>query len=105
MYKNYKIPILGIILMSKANFRTVPAAQLRNHGSDIINAVAYGHEEIVLTRHGKPVAAIVSLLVLEALKDIEDKIDREAVRKARADVRKHGTITLAQIKSGLKNKT
>lgn len=91
--------------MSRSTFRTVPAAELRNRGSDIINAVVYGHEQIVLTRHGKPVAAIVSLLVLEVLKDIEDKIDRESVRKARADVRKHGTISLAQIKSGLKNKT
>jgi prevent-host-death family protein len=85
-------------------FRMVPAAELRNHGSDIINAVAYGNEQIVLTRHGKPVAAIVSLLVLDALKDIEDKLDRDGARKARADVSKHGTITLAQIKSSLKNK-
>jgi prevent-host-death family protein len=99
MYKRYikdKIP--------KSTFRTVAAGELRNRGSDIVNAVAYGHENIVLTRHGKPVAAIVSLLVLEALKDIEDEIDREGVRKARADVRKHGTITLAQIKSELKKK-
>ena len=90
--------------MSRSMFRTVPAAELRNHGSDIINAVAYGNEQIVLTRHGKPVAAIVSLLVLDALKDMEDKLDRDGARKARADVRKHGTITLAQIKSSLKNK-
>ncbi len=90
--------------MPGSTFRTVPAAELRNHGSDIINAVAYGNEQIVLTRHGKPVAAIVSLLVLEALKDVEDRVDREGVRKARADVRKHGTVTLAQIKSSLKNK-
>jgi len=90
--------------MARSTFRTVPAAELRNRGSDIINAVAYGGEQVVLTRHGKPVVAIVSLLVLDALKDIEDKVDREGVRKARADVRKHGTITLAQIKSRLKNK-
>jgi len=90
--------------MSRSIFKTVPAAELRRRGSDIINAVAYGGEHIVLTRHGRPVAAIVSLLVLDALKDIEDKVDREGVRKARADVRKHGTITLAQIKSSLKNK-
>ena len=90
--------------MSRSTFRAVPAAELRNHGSEIINAVAYGDERIVLTRHGKPVAAIVSLLVLDALKDIEDKVDRDGARKARADVRKHGTITLAQIKSSLKNK-
>jgi prevent-host-death family protein len=90
--------------MPRSTFRTVPAAELRNHGSDIINAVAYGNEQIVLTRHGKPVAAIVSLLVLEALKDAEDRVDRDGVRRARADVRKHGTITLEQIKSSLKTK-
>ena len=90
--------------MPRSTFRTVPAAELRNRGSEIINAVAYGHERIVLTRHGKPVAAIVSLLVLETLNNIEDKADRESVRKARVDVRKHGTITLAEIRSGLRNK-
>src|SRR5579864_3296084 len=90
--------------MTRSKFRTVAAAELRNRGSEIINAVAYGDKQVVLTRHGKPVAAIVSLMVLEALKDIEDKLDREGVRKAREDVRKHGTITLAQIKSSLRNK-
>jgi prevent-host-death family protein len=89
--------------MTKSKFRTVAAAELRNRASDIINAVAYGDEQIVLTRHGKPVAAIVSLLVLETLKDIEEKGDRDAVRKARADVSKHGTITLAEIKSSLRD--
>jgi prevent-host-death family protein len=91
--------------MSRSRFRTVPAAELRNHGAEVINAVAFGDEQIVLTRHGKPVAAIVSLLVLDSLQDMEDRLDRVAVRKARADVRKHGTITLAQIKSSLKNKS
>jgi prevent-host-death family protein len=91
--------------VTRAAFRAVPAAELRNRGSEIINAVAYGGEKVVLTRHGKPVAAIVSLLALDALKDIEDDADRRHVRKARADVRKHGTISLAQIKARLRDKS
>ena len=103
MYKTNK-RVVYYNMVAKSRFRTVPAAELRNRGSDIINAVAYGDEQIVLTRHGKPVAAIVSLLVLDSLKAIEDKLDRAEARKARAEVRKRGTITLAQIKSSLKNK-
>ncbi|MHB8154261.1 MAG: type II toxin-antitoxin system Phd/YefM family antitoxin [Bacillati bacterium] len=42
-------------------YASVAARELREHGSEIVNRVAYGDEEIVLTRRGKPIAAIVSL--------------------------------------------
>lgn len=34
--------------------------QARDELADLINRVAYGHERIILTRHSKPVAGIVS---------------------------------------------
>lgn len=36
--------------------------------SDLVSRAAYGHERIVLTRHGRPVAAVVSLEDLARLK-------------------------------------
>jgi prevent-host-death family protein len=40
--------------------REVAVTQARDELADLINHVAYGNERIVLTRHGKPVAALVS---------------------------------------------
>ncbi len=38
----------------------VPLTQARAELADLVNRVAYGGERVVLTRHGKPLAAIVS---------------------------------------------
>jgi antitoxin Phd len=50
-------------------------ADARRDLSDILNRVVYGGERVVITRHGKDVAAIVSSKDLEALEKIEDMID------------------------------
>jgi prevent-host-death family protein len=38
----------------------IAVTQAREDLADLVNRVAYGSERIVLTRHGKPVAALVS---------------------------------------------
>lgn len=80
-------------------YPTVAARELRTHGSEIVNRVAYGHEEIVVTRRGKPIAAIVSLQALEALRRLEDAEDAADATEAREDARKHGTVSLAEVKT------
>jgi prevent-host-death family protein len=79
----------------------IPATELRENGSEILNRVAYGDEEIVLTRRGKPLAAIVSLAALEALRQLEDAEDIAAAAAAREDVRKHGAIPWEDVKGEL----
>lgn len=37
----------------------IPATEARARFSDLINRVGYGGERIVLTRHGKPLVALV----------------------------------------------
>jgi prevent-host-death family protein len=57
-------------------------AEARRDLSDILNRVVYGGERVIITRHGKNVAAIVSSKDLEALEKIEDIIDvNEAERR------------------------
>jgi prevent-host-death family protein len=85
--------------MALEHARTVPTTELREHGSEIVNRVAYGNEEVVLTRRGKPIAAIVSLEALEALHRLEDAEDVAAAAAAREDVRKHGTVSLEDVKA------
>jgi prevent-host-death family protein len=83
-------------------YTTVPATELREHGSEILNRVAYGDEEVVLTRRGKPIAAIVSLASLETLHRLEDAEDVAEAEAARADVRKRGAIPWKDVKAELR---
>ncbi|HVS46092.1 MAG TPA: type II toxin-antitoxin system Phd/YefM family antitoxin [Verrucomicrobiae bacterium] len=81
---------------------SAPATELREHGSEIVNRVAYGGEEVVLTRRGKPIAAIVSLASLELLHKLEDAHDIAEAAAARNDARKHGTIAWEDVKAELR---
>jgi len=89
------------VLMDQA-YTTVPATELREHGSEIVNRVAYGNEELVLTRRGKPIAALISLAALEALHRLEDAQDVLEAAAARADVRKRGTTPWEDVKAELR---
>ena len=54
---------------------SISTADARKDFADIINRVTYGQEQIMLTRRGKEVAAIVSVEELKLLQQIEDKMD------------------------------
>ena len=69
--------------MSEPGERRISEA--RETFSTTINRVAFGHERVVLTRHGKRVAAVVPLEDLELLEAIEDARDLDEVRAALAD--------------------
>ena len=61
---------------------TISTADARKDFADIINQVSYGSEQIMLTRRGKEVAAIISVEGLKLLQKIEDYIDIEDAQKA-----------------------
>ncbi|MEU1179023.1 type II toxin-antitoxin system Phd/YefM family antitoxin [Streptomyces sp. NPDC005820] len=50
----------------------IPVTQARAELADLINRVVYGGERVVVTRHGKPLVALVSAADLERL----DELDR-----------------------------
>lgn len=45
--------------------------------SELVNRVRFGHERVILERHGKPVAAIVSLEDVNRLETLEDASNSE----------------------------
>ena len=47
-------------IMSESQPTAYSIAEARESLSDLLNRVAFGGERIVLTRHGKPIAAIIS---------------------------------------------
>jgi prevent-host-death family protein len=63
----------------------VPASKARERLADILNRVAFKGERVVLHRHGKNVAAMISVDDLELLEELEERLDLEAVRRARAE--------------------
>jgi prevent-host-death family protein len=56
--------------------------EAREFLADIVNRVAYGGERIVMERHGKGIAALVSVEDLALLEEIEDRDDVKAARRA-----------------------
>ena len=59
--------------------------QARARLSESVNRVSYRGERIVIQRHGRPVAALVSVEDLALIREIEDRIDLDAARKALAE--------------------
>ena len=48
----------------------IPVTQARAELADLINRVVYGGERVVVTRHGKPLVALVSAADLERLEEL-----------------------------------
>ncbi|HUG70574.1 MAG TPA: type II toxin-antitoxin system Phd/YefM family antitoxin [Pirellulaceae bacterium] len=57
--------------------------ELRDNLADTLNRIAYAGERIILERHGKPVAALVSMDDIRLIEQLEDESDVKAIRKAR----------------------
>jgi prevent-host-death family protein len=49
----------------------IPVTQARAELADLINRVVYGAERVVVTRHGKPLVALVSAADLERLEKLD----------------------------------
>ncbi|KIF73331.1 prevent-host-death protein [Streptomyces sp. 150FB] len=47
----------------------IPVTQARAELADLINRVVYGDERVIVTRHGKPLVALVSAADLERLEN------------------------------------
>jgi prevent-host-death family protein len=78
--------------------------QVRAKLADTLNRVAYQGERAVLTRHGKGVAALVSMDDLALLEKLEDESDAKAARKSLAAIKagKRKPIAWEQAKAELR---
>jgi prevent-host-death family protein len=72
----------------------ISIADLRARLGDLVARVSYKHDRVVVTKHGKPVAALISVEDLEFFEKLEDRMDVEAAKRADAEARKKGTIPL-----------
>lgn len=82
--------------------RQYTTGEARSRFSEVVNEAAYGAERVVLTRHGKNIAALVPISDLELLHELERIIDVEEAKKALIEATTTGeTITLDKLKKEL----
>lgn len=66
--------------------RSVPSSEIRKELGDILLRVAFEDEQIVVTRNGRPMAALISIdayrLLCSVVAALEDEIDTDAVADA-----------------------
>jgi prevent-host-death family protein len=60
----------------------VPITEARDHLGEIVSKAEHAHERTVLTRHGRAVAAVISLEDLRELEAAEDEADLAAARES-----------------------
>jgi prevent-host-death family protein len=76
---------------------TMTVAEAKNRFSDVLRRAEYGGERVIVERHGKPVAAIVSTDDLRRLEATDDAVDLEDARAALAEAKNTGTIPLETV--------
>ncbi|MEV5883955.1 type II toxin-antitoxin system Phd/YefM family antitoxin [Streptomyces sp. NPDC052020] len=64
----------------------IPVTQARAELADLINRVVYGGERVVVTRHGKPLVALVSAADLERLEELRETEQARAGEQSREQV-------------------
>ena len=57
----------------------IPVTQARAELAELINRVVYGGERVVVTRHGKPLVALVSAADLERLEELQEPVEEQVI--------------------------
>ncbi|MEU0005969.1 type II toxin-antitoxin system Phd/YefM family antitoxin [Streptomyces sp. NPDC006314] len=78
----------------------IPVTQARAELADLINRVVYGGERVVVTRHGKPLVALVSAADLERLDALEEPAEEQIVSTV-SGVRDVGSTPRGQRRFGI----
>jgi prevent-host-death family protein len=80
---------------------TFTTVEARKQIGEVINRAAYGKERVILTRRGKPVAAVVPIEDVETLEALEDRLDIEEANRVLDAVEEEGTTPFDQVKREL----
>jgi len=80
---------------------TVGAKELRDRSAEVLNRVCYRDERFAVTRHGKPVAALVPLEDVEVLERLEDLLDAADALEGIREAESEGTISLDELRARL----
>ena len=79
----------------------VTVSEAREHFADLVNRVAYRQERVLVTRHGRPIAAIIPMEQVQFLERAEDEYDLQEALAALADPENAVTYPLEQVEAEL----
>jgi prevent-host-death family protein len=81
----------------------LPLAEIKKRLSEIVDGVEGRHDRVVLTRHGRPAAVILSPADLESLEETLDLLSdpkaMRAIRKAEAAVDAGDVVSADQLRA------
>ena len=70
----------------------IPTGEARRQLAELVNRVAYGKERVVLTRHGRAVAALVPMEDLSVLERLRARLRRRTVDRAVREAEAGGAV-------------
>lgn len=79
----------------------VTAKELKEHSADVIGRAQYGRERVVVTKHSKEVAAVVSIEDVQVLERLEELVDVLDALAALEESEREGNISLADLRRQL----
>jgi prevent-host-death family protein len=82
----------------------VSVSEARQDFAELVNRAAYGGERVLVSRHGKPIAAIVPIADVAFIERMEDDLDLQDALAALADPENAVTYPLEQVESELDGK-
>ena len=81
----------------------ISIADLRARLGDLVSRVSYKHDRVVITKHGKPVAALISASDMEKFEELEDWNDIQSAKASdRENEKAGGPIPWSVVKRELK---
>jgi len=87
-----------------AQNQSLPVADVRARFAELLNLVAYRKDRIVLTRHGKAIAALIPSADLANLEALEDEIDTKLADRAIKEAEKKGFVVWRSVKRERRNR-
>lgn len=88
-----------LVVMSSV-VEQMPLKDVKNHLSEVVDRVEREHERVVITKHGRPAAVVVSLDDLESLEQTLDILSRPAlikqIRESLGELRDEGAQSLSK---------
>ncbi|GAB5411665.1 MAG: hypothetical protein ChlgKO_07790 [Chlamydiales bacterium] len=83
----------------------ISARDLRDQQADVLNRIAFGGANFIVTRHGKEAAVLISVdefrFLQETMEALEDAADVADARKALKEVKRKGGKSLKNLASEL----
>ena len=72
--------------------KAVSVAEAKNNFSDLLNRVIYRQERIIVSKHGKPVGALISIETLKQLEELEKQQTLARVKEIKKRTKKYITL-------------